>query len=168
MISESTAEVRGLELVAKTPDAVDICSAARVDPVAQDAGQPLVVGGKSQLWIAEAIQVRAQEGGAEFSVVDRIVEVDAPVQQSGPGPGRGVRLDLHQPDGGGVRPRGPGPPAPPARDGQDEVGVETMIAGGPDQDGASLAGRRARRGRHLTRREPRRGARGGALGGIRW
>ena len=53
----SGAQVGGLELVAQTPDAVDVGSATGVDPMSKDAGQPLVIGGERQLRIAEAVEV---------------------------------------------------------------------------------------------------------------
>src|SRR5881227_1574589 len=91
----SGAQVGGLELVAQTPDAVDVRPATGVDPMSQDAAQPLVVGGERQLRIAEAVEVRPQQGSAELGVVDRIIEIDASMEQRRAGPCRGIGLDLH-------------------------------------------------------------------------
>src|ERR1700730_11367701 len=58
------AEVRGLELVAEPPDAVDVAAAARVDAVTASPRQPLIVGGEDELWIMQLVEVGAKQGGA--------------------------------------------------------------------------------------------------------
>src|SRR4029077_15581839 len=93
-------------------------------------------------------------------------EVVAASDEGGPAWGGGVRLDRHQPYGPGVRTRGLVPATLPVGDGQNEVGVETVVVGGPDQDGAGLSGRQPRGSHCRAGRRPCGGPRGVSLGGI--
>ena len=78
--SRSGAEVGGLELVAKSPDPVDVAAATRIDAVPEDAGKALVIGGQGELGIMQLVEVGAKQGGAELGIVHRIVQVHPVVQ----------------------------------------------------------------------------------------
>src|SRR2546421_12607005 len=99
----SASEAGRLESVAEAPDPIHIGPAAGVDAVRPNRAQALVVRRQHELRVMKLREVTPEQRRAELGVIERVGEVDPAMEQGRTCPVRGVRLDLHQADGAGLR-----------------------------------------------------------------